>query len=83
MNAEKYGLDKIYFGGCFIRGWHHFPCCVVIVSHVYQAMQRLSARYRTQYDFGAKARSAPYSSDTKDFCAYLSFLNYFVLTSSI
>ncbi|KAF9225340.1 fumble [Gyrodon lividus] len=20
MNAEKYGLDKIYFGGCFIRG---------------------------------------------------------------
>ncbi|KAF8578750.1 fumble [Ramaria rubella] len=21
MNAEKYGLDKIYFGGCFIRGY--------------------------------------------------------------
>jgi type II pantothenate kinase len=20
MNAEKYGLDRIYFGGCFIRG---------------------------------------------------------------
>ncbi|EUC64012.1 pantothenate kinase [Rhizoctonia solani AG-3 Rhs1AP] len=20
MNAEKYGLKKIYFGGCFIRG---------------------------------------------------------------
>jgi pantothenate kinase len=20
MNAEKYNLDRIYFGGCFIRG---------------------------------------------------------------
>jgi hypothetical protein len=20
MNAEKYGLERIYFGGCFIRG---------------------------------------------------------------
>lgn len=20
MNAEKYGLDRIYFGGCYIRG---------------------------------------------------------------
>jgi len=20
MNAEKYDLDRIYFGGCFIRG---------------------------------------------------------------
>ena len=24
MNAEKYNLDRIYFGGCFIRGkWEH------------------------------------------------------------
>jgi pantothenate kinase len=22
MNAEKYNLDRIYFGGCFIRGAH-------------------------------------------------------------
>lgn len=22
MNAEKYNLDRIYFGGCFIRGKH-------------------------------------------------------------
>ena len=20
MNAAKYGLDRVYFGGCFIRG---------------------------------------------------------------
>lgn len=20
MNAAKYGLDKVFFGGCFIRG---------------------------------------------------------------
>ena len=24
MNAEKYGLDRIYFGGCFIRGMLEF-----------------------------------------------------------
>src|ERR1700685_1405020 len=25
MNAEKYGLDRIYFGGCFIRGkWYAY-----------------------------------------------------------
>jgi hypothetical protein len=24
MNAEKYGLDRIYFGGCFIRGMLNF-----------------------------------------------------------
>jgi pantothenate kinase len=25
MNAEKYNLDRIYFGGCFIRGML-MPC---------------------------------------------------------
>jgi pantothenate kinase len=28
MNAEKYNLDRIYFGGCFIRGQ---PCVVTDV----------------------------------------------------
>jgi len=27
MNAEKYGLDRIYFGGCFIRG----ECSITVV----------------------------------------------------
>lgn len=27
MNAEKYGLDRIYFGGCFIRG----ECLITVV----------------------------------------------------
>lgn len=25
MNAEKYDLERIYFGGCFIRGSSRFP----------------------------------------------------------
>jgi len=32
MNAEKYNLDRIYFGGCFIRGTRHIVmCCVELI----------------------------------------------------
>lgn len=24
MNAAKYGLDRVFFGGCFIRGPHSY-----------------------------------------------------------
>lgn len=36
MNAEKYGLDKIYFGGCFIRGpsLGYLNTYIVRVAHV-------------------------------------------------
>ncbi|KAI0320379.1 pantothenate kinase [Amylostereum chailletii] len=30
MNAEKYGLDRIYFGGCFIRG---HPATIATLSY--------------------------------------------------
>ncbi|KAF7972175.1 hypothetical protein HWV62_18750 [Athelia sp. TMB] len=30
MNAEKYGLDRIYFGGCFIRG---HPATITTLSY--------------------------------------------------
>lgn len=26
MNAAKYGLDRVFFGGCFIRGGSGAPC---------------------------------------------------------
>lgn len=29
MNAEKYDLDRIYFGGCFIRGWINSSTLIV------------------------------------------------------
>lgn len=32
MNAEKYNLDRIYFGGCFIRGT--YACGVELESTV-------------------------------------------------
>jgi type II pantothenate kinase len=31
MNAEKYNLDRIYFGGCFIRGM--YPCFSELTPH--------------------------------------------------
>ena len=30
MNAEKYGLNRIYFGGCFIRG---HPATIATLSY--------------------------------------------------
>jgi len=30
MNAEKYGLERIYFGGCFIRG---HPATIATLSY--------------------------------------------------
>ncbi|KAF8512704.1 pantothenate kinase [Gautieria morchelliformis] len=33
MNAEKYGLDKIYFGGCFIRGYAGYAATVTTLSY--------------------------------------------------
>ncbi len=30
MNAEKYGLNRIYFGGCFIRG---YPATIATLSY--------------------------------------------------
>ncbi|KAF8489751.1 type II pantothenate kinase [Gautieria morchelliformis] len=33
MNAEKYGLDKIYFGGCFIRGVSGYAATVTTLSY--------------------------------------------------
>jgi hypothetical protein len=71
MNAEKYGLDKIYFGGCFIRGKLLFCVeCDSLGPDLHQATRRLLARCRMQYDFGAKARSALCSFDTKGSCMY-------------
>lgn len=35
MNAEKYGLDRIYFGGCFIRGMSLFDLMYWILDSTY------------------------------------------------
>jgi hypothetical protein len=43
MNAEKYGLDRIYFGGFFIRGASsslYLSSCDVDGMVTFQDMQR-------------------------------------------
>lgn len=44
MNAEKYGLDRIYFGGYFIRGKHigDLPCACSVLTR-----RRTFASYRS------------------------------------
>lgn len=78
MNAEKYNLDRIYFGGYFIRGASYL--CAAEMLRVsdgndcsWQVMRPLSAHSRTLSDFGARARSGRYSSGTKASCKRLCF----------
>ena len=61
MNAEKHGLDRIYFGGCFIRGK-----VFILYRADEKVMLRPSRRCRTLSVSGAKARCEPCSFDTKD-----------------
>ncbi|KAJ9108284.1 hypothetical protein QFC19_002532 [Naganishia cerealis] len=40
MNAEKYGLDRIYFGGCFIRGKQEHQYCAFCHERSSQSLHR-------------------------------------------
>lgn len=73
MNAEKFNLNKIYFGGFFIRGElllgdRPVPnsCC----SHArrYQVMLLPLLLYLTRSDFGVKGRKGRCSYGMKDSC---------------
>ena|ERR1700733_9549683 len=72
MNAEKYGLDRIYFGGCFIRGtlYQHY---LGRRSHRnslpgLQGTLPLSLRYPMLYAFGARAPKEQCFLGMKGFC---------------
>jgi len=69
MNAEKYHLDRIYFGGCFIRGE---KTCYDLDQNVDLSMiqgMRLQLQHCLMPSVsGAKGRSVLCSCDMKDFC---------------
>lgn len=70
MNAEKYGLDRIYFGGYFIRG--RFRFCLVpwgnLIDTLHQGTLLLSAPCRMQYGSGVKEPSGHFSCAMKVSC---------------
>jgi len=74
MNAEKYGLDRIYFGGCFIRGEYQVVCVNILSDICTQVMPQQLQLYHTPYVSGAKEPNEPCSCDTRDSCMYLRLL---------
>lgn len=73
MNAEKYGLERIYFGGCFIRGNVVVNSGYVMMEsspRLTQAMRPRLRPCRMRYGFGAKGPSGPCSFDTRGSCKW-------------
>ena len=77
MNAEKYGLERIYFGGYFIRGMGVKFLYMFSESPIWmQDTQQLSQHFHMPSDFGVKGQSVHCSFDTRAFCACVySFLD--------
>jgi hypothetical protein len=75
MNAEKYNLDRIYFGGCFIRGTRHntYPNQKVELSML-QGMRLQSRRCLTLSASGVRERNEHCFFDMKDFCEYGAYI---------
>jgi len=70
MNAEKYNLERIYFGGCFIRGGYK-RCIRRLIPAAdvgSQDTQRPSARCLMLYGFGARARNGRCFCVTRGSC---------------
>lgn len=72
MNAEKYNLDRIYFGGCFIRGMcKHMDDLVCALMIIWQDTQLPFLRSHMRFASGVREQSELCSSGTKDSCTYL------------
>jgi hypothetical protein len=83
MNAEKYGLDRIYFGGCFIRGMYALDLCLSSGkdAHLGQDMRRRSRRCHMPYDSGAKGRNVHCFCVMKGSCGFFNdFLIFFLIS---
>ena len=65
MNAAKYGLDRVYFGGCFIRGKSYH---VVNIGTNRQATLQPSRPYLTLSDSGLKGLCVLISYVMRDSC---------------
>lgn len=74
MNAEKYNLDRIYFGGYFIRGkWILYFLILPIsfmMAGLFQGTRQQWPHYHMPYGSGARGRSGPCFYDTRDFCKW-------------
>jgi hypothetical protein len=68
MNAAKYGLDRVFFGGCFIRGESDLLNDSCYFELTDQVMQLQSRPYLTLSVSGQKGQCVPISSDTRDSC---------------
>ena len=71
MNAEKYDLDRIYFGGCFIRGKSIISTASTSEEGTidYQATLQPLRPFHMLFAFGATEPSEHFSSATKASCA--------------
>lgn len=81
MNAEKYGLDRIYFGGFFIRGGSsslYLSHCAMLIP--FQDMQRRWLHYHMLYGSGARERSERCFSDMRDSCKLIDAIEYEEIT---
>jgi hypothetical protein len=68
MNAAKYGLDRVYFGGCFIRGKSNHA---VKIGTDKQATLQPSRPYLTLSASGPKGLCVLISYAMRDSCEYL------------